>query len=135
MPYEPRIFPSFPGPVLVRYSSGLPPYHLNSTYTLPKLYWLARHDPDLFRRVRCILWPKDYLRFRLTGEHLTDYTEAGGAVYLCCAWGNDVKVIALTSFTEDMARRGKAVESVWISRSVQAPTPEEVMALGLGAGD
>jgi GntR family transcriptional regulator len=34
-----------------------------------------------------------------------------------------------------MARRGKAVESVWISRSVQPPTPEEVMALGLGAGD
>jgi GntR family transcriptional regulator len=41
----------------------------------------------------------------------------------------------LTSFTEDMSRRGKSVESFWISRSVQAPTPEEVMALGLGAGD
>lgn len=41
----------------------------------------------------------------------------------------------LTSFTEDMARRGKSVESVWISRQVQPPTPEEVMALGLGAGD
>jgi GntR family transcriptional regulator len=41
----------------------------------------------------------------------------------------------LTSFTEDMARRGKTVESAWISRTVQAPTPEEVMALGLGAGD
>lgn len=41
----------------------------------------------------------------------------------------------LTSFTEDMARRGKSVESFWIGRSVQAPTPEEVMALGLGAGD
>lgn len=41
----------------------------------------------------------------------------------------------LTSFTEDMARRGKSVESHWISRSIQPPTPEEVMALGLGAGD
>lgn len=41
----------------------------------------------------------------------------------------------LTSFTEDMARRGKSVESVWLSRSVQPPTPEEVMALGLGAGE
>jgi GntR family transcriptional regulator len=41
----------------------------------------------------------------------------------------------LTSFTEDMARRGKSVESVWISRSIQFPAPEEVMALGLGAGD
>jgi GntR family transcriptional regulator len=41
----------------------------------------------------------------------------------------------LTSFTEDMARRGKSVESVWLARSLHAPAPEEVMALGLGAGD
>ena len=41
----------------------------------------------------------------------------------------------LTSFTEDMARRGKSVQSVWLSRAVHSPSPEEVMALGLGAGD
>ncbi|MBU9697931.1 GntR family transcriptional regulator [Rhodobacteraceae bacterium HSP-20] len=41
----------------------------------------------------------------------------------------------LTSFTEDMARRGKSVESVWLARGLHAPAPEEVMALGLGAGD
>lgn len=41
----------------------------------------------------------------------------------------------LTSFTEDMARRGKSVESVWISRAIHSPAPEEVMALGLGAGE
>ncbi len=41
----------------------------------------------------------------------------------------------LTSFTEDMARRGRSVESRWMARGVHAPTPEEVMALGLGAGD
>ena len=41
----------------------------------------------------------------------------------------------LTSFTEDMARRGKSVESVWLSRAIHSPAPEEVMALGLGAGD
>lgn len=41
----------------------------------------------------------------------------------------------LTSFTEDMARRGKSVESLWISRALHAPAPEEVMALGLGAGE
>jgi GntR family transcriptional regulator len=40
----------------------------------------------------------------------------------------------LTSFTEDMARRGRSVESVWLARGLHAPTPEEVMALGLGAG-
>ncbi len=41
----------------------------------------------------------------------------------------------LTSFTEDMQRRGRTVESVWLSRAVHSPTPEEVMALGLGADD
>lgn len=39
----------------------------------------------------------------------------------------------LTSFTEDMARRGKSAESTWISRAVHSPSPEEVMALGLAA--
>jgi GntR family transcriptional regulator len=40
----------------------------------------------------------------------------------------------LTSFTEDMARRGKSVDSQWISRQIDAPAPGEVMALGL-SGD
>jgi xylulokinase len=61
---------------------GLAPYHLNSTYTLPKLLWLAREQPDCLRRCASLLWPKDYLRFRLTGAQCTDATEAGGAALL-----------------------------------------------------
>jgi GntR family transcriptional regulator len=41
----------------------------------------------------------------------------------------------LTSFSEDMARRGRTVRSVWLSRAVRPPSPEETMALGLGAQD
>lgn len=41
----------------------------------------------------------------------------------------------LTSFTEDMALRGRQVESRWLARGLHAPAPEEVMALGLGAGE
>lgn len=41
----------------------------------------------------------------------------------------------LTSFTEDMARRGKSVESIWLDRGIYHPAPEEIMALGLGADD
>ncbi|MBL4918523.1 GntR family transcriptional regulator [Szabonella alba] len=41
----------------------------------------------------------------------------------------------LTSFTEDMARRGRQVESIWLARGLHVPSPEEVMALGLGADD
>lgn len=41
----------------------------------------------------------------------------------------------LTSFTEDMKRRGFASESKWLGRGIHMPSPEEVMALALSAGD
>ncbi|WP_315918521.1 GntR family transcriptional regulator [Mesorhizobium sp. SP-1A] len=41
----------------------------------------------------------------------------------------------LTSFTEDMARRGMAVQSRWLERGLYAPSPEEIMVLGLGSGE
>lgn len=57
---------------------NLPPYQLNSTYTLPKLLWLYKHHPEVIAKVHKILWPKDYLRWRLTGEICTDPTETLG---------------------------------------------------------
>jgi GntR family transcriptional regulator len=41
----------------------------------------------------------------------------------------------LTSFTEDMARRGMAVRAIWLDRGLYPPSPEETVALGLSAGD
>lgn len=41
----------------------------------------------------------------------------------------------LTSFTEDMARRGLATRSLWLSRGVFSPSPDETMALGLSVED
>jgi GntR family transcriptional regulator len=41
----------------------------------------------------------------------------------------------LTSFTEDMARRGMAVRSEWLDRGIYAPSPEEMMVLGLSSTD
>jgi len=58
---------------------GLPPYQLNSTYTLPKLLWLKRHEPEALARTYTLLWPKDYLRHRLAPARVTDMTEAAGA--------------------------------------------------------
>ena len=70
----------------------LPPYQINSTYTLPKLLWLKRRRPEVVEKIRTILWPKDYLRYRLTGGLGTDMTEAGGAALLNWAdrsWATD----------------------------------------------
>src|SRR5690554_4578877 len=41
----------------------------------------------------------------------------------------------LTSFTEDMARRGMAVRAEWLDRGLYAPSPEETVILGLTSGE
>ncbi len=41
----------------------------------------------------------------------------------------------LTSFAEDMSRRGRSGDSRWIARAIHSPSPQETMALGLGAND
>ncbi|MBV8413372.1 MAG: xylulokinase [Alphaproteobacteria bacterium] len=51
-------------------------------FLAPKLLWLRRHEPEVFRRVRRIMLPKDYLRLRLTGEFATDMADAAGTLLL-----------------------------------------------------
>jgi xylulokinase len=51
-------------------------------FTAPKLVWLARHEPEIFSRVKMVLLPKDYLRLALTGEKLTDMSDAAGTWWL-----------------------------------------------------
>jgi xylulokinase len=47
-------------------------------FTLPKLLWVRDNEPEKFQRVRRVLLPKDYVRFRLTGEYATDVSDASG---------------------------------------------------------
>jgi len=47
-------------------------------FTAGKLLWMREHEPGLFARMRHMLNPKDYLRLRLSGEHLTDVSDASG---------------------------------------------------------
>jgi len=49
-------------------------------FTAPKLLWLRRHEPDVYARIRHILLPKDYVRFRLTGERAIDVADASGTL-------------------------------------------------------
>jgi xylulokinase len=47
-------------------------------FTLPKLLWVRDHEPGQFARVRRMLLPKDYIRYRLTGEFATEVSDASG---------------------------------------------------------
>ena len=44
-------------------------------FTAPKLLWLARHEPDALERTATVLPAKDFIRYRLTGERITDMSE------------------------------------------------------------
>lgn len=49
-------------------------------FTAPKIMWMKEHQPELYRRVRQILLPKDYLRYRLTAGYATDKAGAAGTL-------------------------------------------------------
>jgi xylulokinase len=51
-------------------------------FTAPKLWWLREHEPAVFHRVRSVLLPKDWLRLGLTGEKVSEMSDASGTLWL-----------------------------------------------------
>jgi xylulokinase len=59
--------------------AGVPPM---PGLAAPKLLWVQRHEPENFRHVAKVLMPKDYVRWRMTGEFATDLCDAAGSLWL-----------------------------------------------------
>ncbi|MBK1682841.1 xylulokinase [Rhodoferax fermentans] len=108
-------------------------------FTAPKLRWVARHEPEVFKQVAKVLLPKDYVRLMLTGDYATDMSDASGTLWLDVqqrAWSD--KLLALTGFTQ--AHMPRLVEGSQASGTL---TAEVAQSLGLskdvlvagGAGD
>jgi xylulokinase len=78
-------------------------------FTAPKLLWVARHEPEVMRRTAMVLLPKDYVRWRLTGEYVSEMSDAAGTLWLDVArrdWSD-----AMLAATElDRARMPRLVE-------------------------
>jgi xylulokinase len=51
-------------------------------FTAPKVLWVARHEPDIFSQTAKVLLPKDYLRLWLTGEYVSEMSDAAGTSWL-----------------------------------------------------
>ncbi|MFC7292830.1 xylulokinase [Hirschia litorea] len=51
-------------------------------FTAPKLRWLERNEPEIFKQIKTVLLPKDYVRLRMTGEKATDLSDAAGTLWL-----------------------------------------------------
>lgn len=62
-------------------------------FTAPKLLWVARHEPETFARVAHVLLPKDWLRLRLSGERVSEMSDASGTLWLDVAkraWSDEL---------------------------------------------
>ncbi|HEU4875428.1 MAG TPA: xylulokinase [Pyrinomonadaceae bacterium] len=49
-------------------------------FTAPKILWLETHEPDVYRRIRHVLLPKDYIRYKLTGALAMDKADGSGTM-------------------------------------------------------
>lgn len=80
-------------------------------FTLPKLLWLRENEPENWNRVRTVLLPKDYVRFRLTGEKACDLSDASGTLMLDVrnrCWSDEM----LSSVDVDSSLLPRVVESI-----------------------
>jgi xylulokinase len=108
-------------------------------FTLTKLLWVRENEPENWKRVRSVMLPKDYVRFRLTGERAIDVADASGTLMLDVAkrrWSAEVLEAAeidpslLPAVYESPDVCGKVSATGAVATGLAAGTP--VVA---GAGD
>lgn len=99
-------------------------------FTAPKLAWVKNNEPDTFAAVRWVLLPKDYLRFWLTGEHMSEMSDSAGTSWLDTGarkWSSEL--LAATELEErQMPDLVEGTDSAGTLR------PELASRWGLGAG-
>jgi xylulokinase len=92
-------------------------------FTLPKLLWVRENEPDVWSRVRSVLLPKDYVRFRLTGDKATDVSDASGTLLLNVAqrkWSDEM--LSATEISPSLLPR--VYESPEITGTISAAASE-----------
>jgi xylulokinase len=62
-------------------------------FTAPKILWVKQHEPEVYAQVAHILLPKDYIRYRLTGDYASEMSDSAGTSLLDVAnrrWSSEV---------------------------------------------
>lgn len=99
-------------------------------YTGGKIRWLQQMEPENFARTRMILNPKDYIRFRLTGEYLSEVSDASGTG-LYDVRNNCWSLPLLARIGLDPALLPPVVESIAVAGRISAAA---AAATGLAGG-
>lgn len=113
-----------------------------AAFTVSKLLWLRRHEPRHFAALSTVLLPHDWLTWRLTGQTVTDRSEASGTGYFDAATGHyDTEILALVAPEVDWGTRLPAVLDPQTPAGVITAAAGEQLGLrpgtvvGPGAGD
>lgn len=99
-------------------------------FTAPKILWVREHEPDVYRRIAHVLLPKDFIRYRLTGDYASDVSDTAGMVLL------DVE---RRRWSEEVLE-ALGIPAEWLPRCYESPevtgvlTGEAAEATGLRAG-
>ena len=108
-------------------------------FTAPKLLWMSRNEPENFARIRKIMLPKDYVNYRLSGVHCTDYSDASGMLLLDVknkCWSEEMlKICGITA--DQMPKLFESFDPVGTilpEVAVKLGLPETVV-IAAGAGD
>ncbi len=80
-------------------------------FTLTKLLWVKEHEPEVFRKIRHVLCPKDYVRYRMTGELAIDMQEASGTLLLD---------VTHRRWSEEVAEAAE-IPMAWLPRLFEGP--------------
>jgi xylulokinase len=106
-------------------------------FTAPKLLWVSRHEPEIFARTARVLLPKDYVRLKLTGEAVSEMSDAAGTGWLDVArrdWSDEM--LAATGLNRSQMPRlveGSAPSGSLMSAvAKQLQLPPVVVAGGAG---
>jgi xylulokinase len=102
----------------------------NPSYTAPKLLWVRENEPEIYKQARCVLLPKDFVRFKLSGVYAGEVTDATG-VALFNVPNRAYSSAVLQRFDIDPALFPVTTESHVVSANVSQQGAEET---GLAAG-
>jgi len=99
-------------------------------FQAPKIVWLRDNEPELYERLRMILLPKDYVRYRLSGEFATEVSDAAGTSLLNVG-RRDWSEVMVRGLGLTMDTLPKVYESAVASTAVCESAAKEI---GLRAG-
>ncbi len=92
-------------------------------FTAPKILWVRENEPEIYEKIAHILLPKDYIRFRLTGNYAIDCAEASGTSLLDITqrqWSTEILDIL-------------EINPAWLPKVVEGPEVSGAISAGAAA--